>query len=106
MGASCAAGGPRLNCASTEKAGIKARIFEGVASDTISERVPRNQKISDRLQRGPARKDDKTFYFFGIEKTKLHERCNMQHRTNRRNKIKRMSKQSGNQNKREDTNSR
>ena len=44
MGASCAAGGPRLNCASTEKAGIKARIFEEVASDTISKRVPRNKQ--------------------------------------------------------------
>ena len=44
MGASCAAGGPRLNCASTEKAGINARIFGGVASNTISKRVPRNKQ--------------------------------------------------------------
>ena len=66
MGASCATGGPRRNCASTEKDGIKARIFEGVASKTNSKRVPHNQRVSDGLQWERTRKDNQLL-FFGIE---------------------------------------
>ena len=106
MGASCAAGGPRLNCASTEKAGIQARIFEEVASNTISKRVPRNKqavssdsqdskihkqeyynncivshdrKINDKLRLQRTRKDAKTFDSFGILRAKKHKRNNKQH---------------------------
>ena len=73
MGASCAAGGPRLNCASTEKAGIKARIFGDVASNTISKRVPRNkQAVSSDSQNSKIRKQeyyDKTVSFLTTEKS-------------------------------------
>ena len=72
MGASCTAGGPRLNCASTEKAGINARIFGGVASDTISKRVPRNkQAVSSDSQDSKIHKQEyynETVSFLTTEK--------------------------------------